>query len=249
MMNNLKTKLNNDKNLLESMIKELNSLPAGALVKRGTLYTHRKNGTEVGITKNTERLQQLCRQKLLFTLEKQLKNNIPVLEQAAKKCNFPSFKEIIASLSKTYQNLPISYFYHPNVAKWLALPHKKNPYPMGDLTYRTNNGVLVRSKSDLFIANLLEEYGIPYLYEVALTLGGQTRYPDFIIMHPITGEIIIWEHFGALHKPEYERKMTEKMTLYLKHGYVPFETLFYTFEFDIGSPERLRNLVKQLMQL
>ena len=98
------------------------------------------------------------------------------------------------------------------------------------------------------IANLLEEHDIPYHYDAEITLATKKIYPDFVIKHPFTGENIIWEHFGALHQEGYEEKMNNKMKLYLKHGYVPFETLIYTFEFDVIGNRRLEDLVQGILR-
>lgn len=98
------------------------------------------------------------------------------------------------------------------------------------------------------IANLLEEYNIPYHYEIALQLGTQTKYPDFVIKNPYTGKTIIWEHFGALDQPVYEKNMNDKMQLYQKHGYKAFENLIYTFEFDMMNNQcRLKDLIEQII--
>lgn len=40
---------------------------------------------------------------------------------------------------------------------------------------------MVRSKSELTIADRLYSNKIDYLYEQPLTIGGKTRYPDFTI--------------------------------------------------------------------
>lgn len=96
----------------------------------------------------------------------------------------------------------------------------------------------------MLIANQLEFYNIPYRYEAAITLGHQTKYPDFIIKKPSNGKLILWEHFGAFHQPNYVQKMNEKMNLYTKYGYIPFETIIYTFELDIRIPHRLQGLIE-----
>jgi len=221
-------------------------LPAGRLVIRGTRCYHLANGKEVGITKNIKLIRLLLRKKYLITLKKRLNKNI-----SAKSCSelvsiMP--EEIIRSLSASYQKMPISYFYHPSVEKWLAKPPRENTYK--GKKYKVNDDVVVRSKSEFMIASLLEEYktkyNFLYLYEPAITLNGQTKYPDFKIIDLFDGKIIIWEHFGALHKPEYEQEMNKKMELYLKNGFIPFETIIYTFEFDMDTT-RLRDIIENII--
>jgi hypothetical protein len=50
------------------------------------------------------------------------------------------------------------------------------------LIHRTSRGELVRSKSEVIIANLLHTLGITYAYEQSFTgQDGSVRYPDFTI--------------------------------------------------------------------
>ena len=102
------------------------------------------------------------------------------------------------------------------------------------------------SKSEFMIAGQLDKYGILYLYEAPLILGKKTKFPDFLIIHPITGKLIIWEHCGYIHEPEYGKAMIKKMELYQAHGFIPFETLIYTFEFNINIPF-LRRLIEKFI--
>jgi len=63
------------------------------------------------------------------------------------------------------------------------------------LIHRTEKGHLVRSKSELVIANMLFQLGIPYEYErvcEGTTAPGRLR-PDFSFV-TADGDLIIWEH-------------------------------------------------------
>lgn len=51
------------------------------------------------------------------------------------------------------------------------------------LVHRTERGELVRSKSELVIADKLHARSVDYAYEQPLTLSnGRTKYPDFTIV-------------------------------------------------------------------
>lgn len=234
------------KKILSSVDAELLTLPAGRLVIRGTRYYHLVNGKEIGITRNTKLIRLLCRKKYLLVLKKLLEKNTS--SKSINKLVSIMPEEIIRSLPTSYQMMPISYFYHPSVEKWLAKPPRENTYK--GRKYKISDDVVVRSKSEYMIASLLEEYKSPYnflyLYEPAVTLNGQTKYPDFSIIDLFTGKILIWEHFGALHIPEYAQEMNKKMEQYLENGYVPFETIIYTFEFDMNT-QRLKNLIENVI--
>jgi ATP-dependent exoDNAse (exonuclease V) alpha subunit len=92
------------------------------------------------------------------------------------------------------------------------------------LIHRTRRGDLVRSKSEVIIANELEHQGIRYDYERALVLpGGETRYPDFTIEDDDAGVVFYWEHLGLLHNPEYRTRWEKKLEIYRAAGIVPLE--------------------------
>ena len=91
------------------------------------------------------------------------------------------------------------------------------------LIYRTSKGLAVRSKSELIIAEALTNAGIPFEYEKPLTLGGQTRYPDFTIDDEISGRTIYWEHLGMLERSDYRRSWQKKLAWYRMHDVTPAE--------------------------
>lgn len=77
-------------------------------------------------------------------------------------------------------------------------------------------GEMVRSKSEVIIANLLAAAGIPFRYEVPLFATDGTFYlPDFTIEW--RGRKFFWEHVGMLHDAEYKRKWSEKKKWYAEH--------------------------------
>jgi len=230
--------------LLSAVTAELLKLPAGRLVQRGKRYYHVVNEKEVGITKKPELIQQLRRKNCLLNLKKRLEKNVLIFSKAISNLVSINPEEIIRTLPASYQDVPISHFNHPTIEKWLARPRKENTFK--GKKYEVKKGVKVRSKSEYMIACLLDEYGIFYLYEVVITLDGETISPDFIIINLFTGKIIIWEHFGALHESKYAKKMNTKMGLYLNHGFIPFETIIYTFEFDMNI-SRLKKLIEDVI--
>lgn len=76
---------------------------------------------------------------------------------------------------------------------------------------------MVRSKSEVIIANALAARGVDYAYERPLTLGSVTKYPDFTIEDMESGQTIYWEHCGMLHVPSYRRRWEEKLEWYRTH--------------------------------
>jgi hypothetical protein len=65
--------------------------------------------------------------------------------------------------------------------------------------------------------------GIAFEYEKPLTLGEQTRYPDFTIDDEIPARTIYWEHLGMLERSDYRRSWEKKLTWYRMHDVTPAE--------------------------
>src|SRR6185437_8685201 len=75
---------------------------------------------------------------------------------------------------------------------------------------------MVRSKSEVIIANMLHERGIAYYYEKPLFAPDGTMYlPDFTLIW--NGEEVYWEHVGMLSSPKYVEHWKQKSAWYEKH--------------------------------
>ena len=84
--------------------------------------------------------------------------------------------------------------------------------------HRTLAEQMVRSKSEVIIANMLFDRDIPFEYEVPLHAPDGTFYlPDFTINW--RGEEWYWEHLGMLHDEGYRNHWETKRAWYEKHGF------------------------------
>lgn len=89
------------------------------------------------------------------------------------------------------------------------------------LIYLTENGDLVRSKSEWIIADKLRAAGIKYQYEQPLVLDGVERFPDFTIRDEDAGTVWYWEHNGMLSDDEYKKRWERKEAAYRKAQIFP----------------------------
>lgn len=92
----------------------------------------------------------------------------------------------------------------------------KNPIESA-VTYLTARGELVKSKSEVMIADRLNYYGVPYDYERSLDdgmMGNYNYYPDFTCLNRRTGKTWYWEHCGRMDDPKYAEKMMLKIMNY-----------------------------------
>lgn len=82
--------------------------------------------------------------------------------------------------------------------------------------HRTLAEVMVRSKSEVIIANILFDRNIEFEYEKLLYAPDGTCYlPDFSILW--NGVTFYWEHLGLLSDPTYQTKWEQKLDWYKKH--------------------------------
>jgi hypothetical protein len=105
-------------------------------------------------------------------------------------------------------------------------------------------GDMVRSKSEVIIANLLHERGIEFRYEKPLYAQDGTMYlPDFTLVW--NGEEVYWEHLGRLDLPEYLKKWEVKKAWYNK--YFPQRLLITREGSDLSK--QTEAVIKKLKEL
>jgi exodeoxyribonuclease V alpha subunit len=97
---------------------------------------------------------------------------------------------------------------------------KNRPAYNEPLIHRTTKGVAVRSKSEVIVAEVLEELGLSYRYEQPLSSKSDAkdfRLPDFTIS--FEGDTYYWEHLGMLNVPAYQEAWERKQKWYVENGF------------------------------
>ena len=229
---------------LEKEIKKSN-FPDGYLSfnKNGDYYKRyqvmRVDGQRVRkflTSKNKKLIEQLAlkgyKECELQTLKKKLKateayiSEYPQNSEGEFLKNKPGYKEILLPLLESMNRSMEEKLKH-----WEMAPNPGNLSHPEHLIFPTIKGIMVRSKSESLISDELFRASIPYRYEYLIRLGNTLISPDFMIMHPITKEIYIWEHFGRMDDPEYvNNNFLKKMRLYPNEGYIPSINLICTYE-------------------
>ena len=133
----------------------------------------------------------------------------------------PKIQELIAPYFKTALD---------EYTRWYCTNYNKNPEHADQIVIPTKAGIKVRSKSEAIIAEGLFKGSLGYRYECALQLGNSIVYPDFTIIHPVTGKIYIWEHLGMMDNPGYLSKTMAKIAAYIQNKYLPTDNLILTWE-------------------
>ena len=93
-----------------------------------------------------------------------------------------------------------------------ALTYRRGWYEAGKI-HEALSGDMLRSKSEVIIANLLHERNVPFRYEQPLFAGdGTLRLPDFTITW--AGKTYYWEHLGRLDVTDYAEEWKRKHAWY-----------------------------------
>jgi hypothetical protein len=126
------------------------------------------------------------------------------------------------------------------------------PVPYAEhLVHRTVRGEIVRSKSELVIANYLHSIGLQYEYERDLkgTADPGHLRPDFSFIDD-TGNIVLWEHLGMLDRSEYAGHWEWKRAWYARNGFELNKNLFATSEIgglDMRAVETMAKKVQNAL--
>lgn len=154
-----------------------------------------------------------------------------ILKKSIPKCLFlqvnndvlseEQIKEILKqqNLRKTYKHELLDYFtylldgfedsrhFHQEIGNYLGVPKH-----FLEKIYVTENGMTVRSKSEVIIANILYHSGFEFKYEEPLRYAGKHIEPDFTICY--NNKIYYWEHLGLLGKSDYDENWKKKKKIY-----------------------------------
>ncbi|MBQ7058873.1 MAG: hypothetical protein IJM83_06175 [Firmicutes bacterium] len=114
--------------------------------------------------------------------------------------------------------------------QWAHEPYEKLENHSESKNHLYSEDISVRSKSEEMIISSLEKHGIPYRYEAKTQIGANEFYPDYTLRHPVSGNTLIWEHFGKMSDDRYRSDTAWKIQQYIQAGYTPGIDLIITSE-------------------
>ncbi|MCR4688422.1 MAG: hypothetical protein K5745_02615 [Saccharofermentans sp.] len=132
---------------------------------------------------------------------------------------------------------------------WNKSRNGKNPIPKPNNYY--HHGIQMRSRSEMLIAEILDELGLEYKYEPAINFGGITYYPDFLVYLPGLKRCIIIEFFGKCSTEEYVFDMASKIKAYSRGGLLMNRDFigFYGTEDNMNSGDYIYNCIVMVINL
>ena len=138
-----------------------------------------------------------------------------------------------------------------NLFKYSVRESKVDVPHIEGLIHKTlKDGLLVRSKSEVIIANMLYEANIDFEYEKFLEEKGKRFLPDFTF-EDAAGDPIIWEHLGMLSNPAYKESWDKKLAFYKSIGFEEGTNLFTTIDHENGSidSDEIREVLETIEDL
>lgn len=194
---------------------------------------------------------QLAQKDYLQKLQKEVKEELSDIEMYLSRHGEKQLEEIYESLNEYRKKLVIPWVITDEmyVEQWKKEAYETNPYYQEEKVYQTKNDELVRSKSEMLLADMYYELGIPYRYEAQLLLKtGKKKYPDFTLLNPKTREVIYHEHLGLMSNEEYRQSNMEKLDEYRRNGIFFGKNLFVTYEGE-GSYLNIREIKKMVKEI
>lgn len=160
----------------------------------------------------------LLTRELLYTALTRHKERLVLFVQGdardLHKYASPAYSEVAARLTNLFR-----------AASPVKVPvGKRERFLEEHLIHRTERGDLVRSKSEVIIADKLHSREVNYGYEVSLRLSnGRVVYPDFTIVDDASGTRYYWEHLGLMTDPGYSARWRQKLQSYRASAILPID--------------------------
>ena len=244
-----------EKEIVRRLREEYCSMPDGELyiTKNGehSSFYVRRDGKLLSLKKDSAEARRLARKRLLAESLRVMEIYSDILDAANSK-----LAKALRKLENSGASKTLSRIYElPDIDRlilsgreygWKHDRYEKNMYHVENLRYATEDGVTVRSKSEKFIGDKLESYGIPYRYEAGMNVGGKIIYPDFSILLG-DGSVVIWEHFGLMDDQDYFMRASARIEAYRRAGYSQHTNLICTCEDDMEVRGRLDDIIERFI--
>ena len=198
--------------------------------------------------RNSDLACKLAQKDYLQKINRTINDELKDIEKYLLRHKEYAIEDVFINLNSYRQKLvtPLAISDEMYAQQWEQEPFEKNPYYPEERVYPTKKDEFVRSKSEVLLADMFYEMGVPYRYEAQLKLGkGKIRYPDFTLLCVRTRELMYHEHFGLMDDEEYRRSCFAKLDEYRKNGIYLGKNLIITYEAE-GSYLNIKEIREQM---
>lgn len=164
-----------------------------------------------------------------------LKKDVTVITELLQRYNPVDYQSVLELLPEKYRQFERSQYMEGRAKtqdSWMHMPYKQSDYHPKQKVHATSQGLFVRSKSEVLLAEKLYEMKIPFRYEQTMKIGKFTVAPDFTCN--VQKQLVYIEHCGLTGNAEYMKHHKWKMELYESVGIVPWKNLIVTYEDENG---------------
>lgn len=264
-MKDLKIRLEKERSFLEEKLAEVTSVidasPSGALhcERRGadiryflcdsTAEDFPEKQRGVYIRKDDLDLAKaLAQKKYCERLKDELEREIRLFTKIIDIYEQRPLEKIYQSVNFYRKQLiePVFPPVEDTVNRWFTKYQTKR-ISEGEESLMTNNGRMVRTRSERMIANELFRLGVPYKYECCLKFpqNGRPVYPAFTVLNLRTGEEYYWEHLELSPEKPLSESLLWRLNLYENEGVTTETKLILTYETSY-SPLPLRIITEKI---
>ncbi|MBQ3443227.1 MAG: ATP-dependent RecD-like DNA helicase [Selenomonadaceae bacterium] len=214
------------------------------------LTVHKSQGSQFDkvILVLAEPCRIMSRELLYTALTRQVEKIIILYNQEAYHL-FKYSSEENSDIARRFTDLFADIFYNGDLDMRPQIVKVGNQFYEDKLVHRTARGELVRSKSEVIIADALHYHKLDYVYEPELVLEGKVYRPDFKIEDADTGDLWYWEHCGMMDNPKYKKRWENKKVFYKKNGIEEGKNLIVTYDEEGALDSRkLNEIIKEIFK-
>ena len=237
----------------------LEDAPAGSLkmctcgkYTRHYLITEKGNSTGKYIsTKEADLISRHAGKSYAQKLLREAKIELMAVERLLRTLEAHDTEAVYSQLHPARKKLvtPILRDEQERIRYWNSLPYNSSTDFPEEKVFQTRRGEMVRSKSELMIADMYFELGIPYRYECEVKLkNGIVKHPDFTLYHASQRTVYYHEHLGRLDDERYRERNMKKFRLYEQSGIIVGKNLLITWESE-KFPFNIQTFREQIKDL
>lgn len=191
----------------------------------------------------------ICRELLYTALTRQTRKIIILYNQEAYHL-LKYASEEHSDIARRFTDLFADIFKEGNVDMRPQIVKIGDGFYEDRLVHRTARGDMVRSKSEVIIANALYYHDLNYEYEPELVLEGIVKRPDFKIVDVDTDDVWYWEHCGMMDDPRYKKRWQDKKEFYQKNGIEEGKNLIVTYDEDGAlDSQKVERIIEEIFDL
>ena len=248
-------------NAIKYTKKELKNRPEGHIrvCRRGKAvfyYLREDPGDKKGkyVPRGKEKMvQALATKDYLEKFERSTEKELLLLDRYIRLLEAGTAEDVFSKMCAARRELvtPVLVSDEVRAKMWEEETFTQSTYKPEMKIYPTKKGDLVRSKSEVFFADMYLEMGIPYRYEEVIALeDGQLEAPDFSLWDRKRRRVIYHEHFGLMDDPVYRKRNLMKVDDYRRSGIFTGKNLILTFEGDgaVLNMKEMRAMIEKIMR-